>query len=202
MKRTFTINLGNLVYHIDDDAYDLLKNYLRQIEQTLSNEADRKEIMADIEFRISELFSSRIQDYKQVVTLEDVKQIIEILGDASEFSDDETSESTSGNSNKAKTSYSSSKRLYRDPDNRSLGGVCGGLGAYTNTDPVIFRILFVAVFLIGGAGGLVYLIMWIVIPEARTTAQRLEMRGEAVTLENIKRAVREEFENVKSKMKF
>lgn len=201
MKRTFTVNLGNLVYHIDEDAYDLLKNYLKQIASTLRNEADKDEIIADIELRISELFSAQLKDYKQVVTIDDVRQVIEILGDASAFSENDNSESYTSTSSQQKN-YSNGKRLYRDVKNRILAGVCGGLGSYFNTDPVLFRILFIVTALAGGAGGLIYIIMWIIIPEARTAGQRLEMRGEPVTLENIKRAVRDEFENVRRRMKF
>ena len=98
--------------------------------------------------------------------------------------------------------YKTTKRLYRDPDNRIIGGVCGGLSAYFNTDPILFRILFILISLGMGSGLIIYIILWIAIPEAATTAQRLEMRGEAVTIENIKRAVREEFENIKKNMKF
>ena len=100
------------------------------------------------------------------------------------------------------SSYETTKRLYRDPDNRVLGGVCGGLGAYFNNDPLLFRILFIIIFFGMGSGLIIYLILWIAIPEARTTAQKLEMRGEPITIENIKKAVREEFENVKKNMKF
>ena len=99
--------------------------------------------------------------------------------------------------------YNTTKRLYRDSDNRVLGGVCGGLGAYLNTNTIIIRIIFILLAFPGmGSGIIIYLILWIVIPEATTTAQKLEMRGEPITLENIKKAVRDEFENVKRNMKF
>ena len=69
------------------------------------------------------------------------------------------------------------RRLYRDADSRVLGGVCSGMGAYFNIDVVIFRILFVLSVFMGGAGVLIYIILWIVVPKAKTTAQKLEMKG-------------------------
>jgi phage shock protein PspC (stress-responsive transcriptional regulator) len=91
--------------------------------------------------------------------------------------------------------------MYRDPDNRVIGGVCSGLAAYWNMDPAIIRVVFIVLVLIGGSGLLVYLILWIVMPEAQTTAQKLEMRGEAVTIDNIKDFFRDEFEQVKKNFK-
>ncbi|MFO7829936.1 MAG: PspC domain-containing protein, partial [Bacteroidales bacterium] len=111
-------------------------------------------------------------------------------------------EPTTEQSKKKSTTYQATKRLYRDPDNRFLGGVCGGLGAYFNIDPIVFRILFILIFFGMGSGLIIYIILWIAMPEAVTTAQKLEMRGEPVTVENIKKAVREEFENVRKNMKF
>ena len=92
--------------------------------------------------------------------------------------------------------------MYRDPDTRILGGVCGGMGAYWHIDPIIVRVLFLIALFGFGIGFLLYILLWIVIPVAKTTAQKLEMRGEPVTVENIKRFVREEFGNVKKSMKF
>ncbi len=90
--------------------------------------------------------------------------------------------------------------MYRDPDNRILGGVCAGMGAYWGADPLIIRIIFVVATLIFLSGAIIYLILWVVLPEAKTTAQKLEMRGEPVTISNIGKAVKEEFENIKKKM--
>ncbi|NBC82534.1 MAG: PspC domain-containing protein [Bacteroidetes bacterium] len=198
MKKTTTINLNNMVFHIDEDAFIKLKKYLQSVERKINNSGDAREIIEDVEARISELLSQKINDHKQVVNIKDIEEIISILGDANDFDE-------SGNEQSTQSTYTFSKvskRMYRDPDNRILGGVCGGMAAYFNTDPIWFRLLFVVLFLVGGSGILIYLILWIILPEAKTTAQKLEMRGEAVTIENIKRAVREEFENVKHKMKF
>jgi len=192
MKKTFSVNLGNMVYNIDEDAYLLLKEYLDRIEAYFSDEKDREDIMNDIEGRISELFSENLGIGKQVVTLKDVEKVIEIMGDPQEISGAEESHEKTY----SRTYYTRPRRLYRDPDDRIIGGVSSGLGAYLGIDPVIVRILFVIFFFIG-FGLLVYIILWIVVPEARTTAQKLEMRGDPVNVSNIGKFVKDEFESVK-----
>jgi len=200
MKTTVTINLGGFIFHIDDDAYEVLHSYLIAIERQFANETDPKEIISDIESRLAELFTETLGNKKDVISKEDVARVISIMGEPQDFSlDDEQDNQTT---RKNMSSYQTTKRLYRDPDNRVLGGVCGGLGAYFNSDPLLFRILFIIIFFGLGSGLIIYVILWIAIPEARTTAQKLEMRGEPITIDNIKKAVREEFENVKKNMKF
>jgi len=200
MKTTVTINLGGLIFHIDDDAYGVLHSYLIAIERQFANEADPKEIISDIESRLAELFTETLGNKKDVISKEDVAKVISIMGEPQDFSVDD--EQTNQKTRKNMSTYQTTKRLYRDPDNRVLGGVCGGLGAYFNSDPLLFRILFIIIFFGLGSGLIIYIILWIAIPEANTTAQKLEMRGEEITIENIKKAVREEFENVKKNMKF
>ena len=190
MKKTFSVNLGNRVYNIDDDAFIRLKDYLDHIESHFSDEKEREDIINDIELRVSELFSERMGPDKQVITLPDVNEVIKIMGDPQEISGSEDQPHAS------RERRTGPRRIYRDPDDRMLGGVCGGLGAYLGIDPVIIRILFV-LFLIFGIGLLVYLILWIVVPEAKTTAQKLEMRGDMVNASNIGNFFRDEFENVK-----
>jgi len=90
--------------------------------------------------------------------------------------------------------------MYRDPDNRILGGVCAGIGAYWRIEPWIIRIIFLALMFAGGFGLLIYIILWIVLPEARTIAQKIEMRGEPVNIQSIKEAVKREFEQVRRRM--
>lgn len=206
MKTTITINLGGIVFHIDDDAYEMLNTYLIAIEKQFASDDERNEVMADIEARLSELFKEALGEKRDVIMTEDVSKIIEIMGEPQDFMDEEAAQESTGTSahesKRKRRDYKATKRLYRDPDNRVLGGVCGGLGAYFNTDPILFRIIFILIFFGMGSGLIIYIILWIAIPEASTTTQKLEMRGEAVTIENIKRAVREEFENIKKNMKF
>ncbi len=196
MKQTYSINLGGIVFNIDDDAYHILKKYLEQIEMHFADASERQEIMTDIEARISELFQERSKVANRVVDIKDVEKVIEILGDPIEIG--ETEDGTDpGKKEKFRQSY---RRMYRDPDNRILGGVCSGMGAYWQIDPLIFRIIFVLT-IIGFVGPIIYLILWIVIPEAKTAAQKLEMRGEPVNISNIGKTVKEEFENIKNRMK-
>ena len=193
MKKTFSVNLGNRVFNIDDDAYMKLKAYLDRIESYFSDEKEREDIINDIELRISELFSERMGLNKQVITLQDVEEVIVIMGDPKEISGaEEQSHESRGYSERR----SGPRRMYRDPDDRMIGGVCSGLGAYLGIDPVIVRILFI-LFLIFGIGFLVYIILWIVVPEAKTTAQKLEMRGDPVNASNIGNFVKDEFDSVK-----
>ncbi len=206
MKTTITINLGGLVFHIDDDAYEILNTYLIAVKKQFVSENECNEIMSDIEARLSELFTETLGQKRDVIMKDDVLKVIKIMGEPEDFMDEETTKESTGSasreSKRKRMNYKSTKRLYRDPDDRILGGVCSGLSAYFNTDPIIFRILFILISLGMGSGLIIYIILWIVIPEATTTTQKLEMRGEAITIENIKRAVREEFENVKKNMKF
>lgn len=196
MKKTFSVNLGNRVYNIDDDAYMRLKEYLDRIESYFSDEKEREDIINDIEMRLSELFSERLTVNRQVITLSDVTDTIRVMGDPGEIGG-----KAKGEPYPNYERYSSRRRLYRDPDNRVFGGVCGGLGAYMDIDPVIIRVILVVLFFAFGVGLLVYLIMWIVVPEARTTAQKLEMRGDPVNASNIGSFFREEFDSVKKSFK-
>jgi phage shock protein PspC (stress-responsive transcriptional regulator) len=190
MKKTFSVNLGDRVYNIDEDAYLKLKEYLDRIEGYFSDQHERGEIISDIELRISELFAERLGMNKQVVTRNDVEEVIAIMGDPREISGVEDEPRSS------REKRTGPRRIFRDPDDRMIAGVCSGLGAYMGIDPVIMRILFV-LFLIFGVGFLVYIILWIVVPEARTTAQKLEMRGDPVNTSNIGNFFREEFDSVR-----
>lgn len=198
MTRTISINLGGLLFHIDDQAYDTLQSYLSAIEKQFKDEREKKDIMTDIELRVSELFSERINRQKDLITGEDVSAVIQIMGEPHDFiEEDESAPQT-----KKERKKSRSKRMYRDPDNRMLGGVCSGLGSYFNLDPWFFRSLFILFTIFFLAGFIIYIILWVTIPEAVTTAQKLEMRGEAVTIESIKNTVKQEFDNVRKKMNF
>lgn len=191
MKVTVNINLGGYAFNVDEDAYDRLRQYMKSLEKEFSGESSAAEIMSDIEGRIAELFKSRLTGYKQVITMKDVEEIMVILG---------APEVISGSGTSEEPPPRSQRRIYRDPDGRIIGGVCAGLGAYFNWDPLIWRVIFGALVLAGGFGIALYLILWIIVPEAKTTAQKLEMRGNPVTVENIKDSVKQEFETVKKKM--
>jgi len=196
MKITVSINLGGYSFNIDEDAYAELKMYLRNLELHFAGEESASEILSDIETRMAELFRIKITSYKQVINIDDVRQAISVLGTPEDISDSD------GSTSREKFSSPGYHRMYRDPDNRIIGGVCSGMGAYWNIDPVILRIIFILLILAGGVGVIVYLILYIVLPEAKTTAQKIEMKGEPVNINNIKEAVKKEFDSVRKNMKF
>jgi len=195
MKITVSINLGGYSFNIDEDAYAELKRYLRNLELHFAGEESSSEILSDIETRLSELFRTKLTSYKQVINMQDVQQAITVMGTPEDISDND------GPSAGDKFSSPGYHRMYRDPDHRIIGGVCSGMGAYWDIDPVIIRIIFVVMVLAGGIGALVYLILYIVIPEAKTTAQKIEMKGAPVNIHNIKDSVKKEFDNVRKNMK-
>ncbi|HCC69866.1 MAG TPA: hypothetical protein DEQ09_01735 [Bacteroidales bacterium] len=193
MKITVSINIGGMAFHIDEDAYTELKIYLRNLQRYFAKEPSSAEIMSDIEARVADLLKVRINDYKQVVTIQDVREVMSILGTPEDISD----ESGTGKVKAGNVGY---HRMYRDPDNRIIAGVCSGMAAYWRIDPWIVRVIFIVISLPGGLGIFIYLILWIVLPEAKTTAQKIEMKGDAVNIQNIKDSVKQEFDNVKEKM--
>jgi phage shock protein PspC (stress-responsive transcriptional regulator) len=200
MKKTIKINLTGVVFDIDEDAYMKLKQYLDSIRQYFSDKEESKEIMNDIEARIAELFQEKQSDASSVITIEMVNDVITIMGNPEDYV--AATDGTESGAGQQKTRSSGrTRRLYRDPESSVISGVCGGLGAYFNTDPILFRILFIIMLFFGGASVLVYAILWIVIPRAETAAQKLEMRGEPVNVSNIEKKVREEYESAKEKIK-
>ncbi len=197
MKKTFSVNLGNRVFYIDEDAYFKLKAYLDTIERYFSDEKERLDIINDIEMRLSELFTERVTVNRQVITLADVSEAIHTMGNPQEIVGEGKSIPDEEPVYESYPHGSRRRRLYRDDDNRVIGGVCSGLGAYFDIDPVIIRIVLLVLFFLFGFGLLLYLILWIVVPKAVTTAQKLEMRGDPVNASNIGNFVREEFDSVK-----
>jgi len=197
MKKTLTVNISGVVFHIDEDAYNVLNDYLQSIKQHFARTEGGDEIVSDIEARIAEMLKERIGDEKQVITIDDIEEVIKVIGQPSEFGEEIGEEPTS---HKTDSNGKKTKRLYRDPDNEILGGVCGGMGAYFRTDPVWFRIAFVVACLPGlGTPLLIYIILWAIIPEANTATEKLEMKGEKVNISNIEKSIREEIDNLKNK---
>ncbi len=199
MKTTIKINLSGQIFNLDDDAYQELKEYLDSISRRFRDSDEGVEIIGDIESRIAELFQEKISDKKQVITIEDVKDIIGRMGQPEDILDEE--ETTGSGSSKSHTNSRGSKRLFRDPDNSAIGGVCAGLAAYFGIEIWLMRLLWVIFFFATGVLFIVYIVLWIVVPKAETAAEKLEMRGERVTVSNIEKTVKEEYENVKENVK-
>lgn len=200
MKKTVIINISGIVFHIDEDAYEKLKAYLDSLNHYFGNTAESREIITDIESRIAELLQPKISPNKQSISIEDVEEILSILGSPEDIA---ASDSTSYEAETATGSYPGkqvTRRLYRDLDNSTIGGVCSGLGAYFDVDPIIFKIIFIALIFAGGVSFIIYPILWIVVPAARTSAQKLEMRGKDINVSNIEKTVREELNHIQSNM--
>lgn len=276
MKKNISINIGGIIFHIEEDGYDKLKNYLDSVNKYFSSFEDSKEIIDDIEGRIAEIFLSKLDEGKQIINQEDVNDLIATMGTTKDFeasienepevkgeepaeeAKEETKEEVppKADAEKARRLYRDNKRkviggvaagianyfgidsiwvrllmlaflfniffwglsgfiflayiilwiavpasdkldddkavkkLFRSTDDRVLGGVSGGIASYFGTDPVVIRVLFVISIFLGGAGLLVYLILWIITPEAKSITEKMQMQGEPVTISNIEENVK------------
>ena len=196
MNKTITINLGGIVFHIDEDAYQKLSRYFDAIKRSLNNSSGQDEIIKDIEMRISELLSEKLISDKHVIGLKEIDEVIAVMGQPEDYIiEDETTNGTSYQANKK------SKKLYRDKEKGMIGGVAAGLSHYFGIDVVWIRVVSLLLFFGFGTGALAYIILWIAIPEAVTTSEKLEMTGEPVTISSIEKKVREEFDSVSEKIK-
>lgn len=199
MNKTVTINISGIIFHIEEDAYAALQNYISAIKVFFTHTEGGTEIMADIEARIAELLQGRISPGKQVVVMADVTMVMETMGRPEQFASADETQS-------ARTQTSSAphekikRRLFRDPEEKAIGGVCSGLAAYFDIDVVWVRLATFLLIFFGGLSLWVYIILWIVIPEARSTADRFAMRGEPANVNTIFRSFQEEAEDVKSRM--
>lgn len=191
MKRTVKSNIGGVIFHIDEDAYQRLGDYLDELERRIKPQTGGDEILRDIENRIAELLQQKSQGTDRVVSRAEVESVIRTMGKPADYDTQGQDESAY---ERPATAYTrrSNRKLYRDTDDRMVGGVAAGMAAYFNIDTVLFRLLFVLLFFASGFGILAYIILWIAIPPARTTAQKLEMRGEPVTLASMERFNRDE----------
>ena len=198
MNKTVNINLGGLVFHIDEDAFQKLTNYFGAIKRSLSNTSGQEEIIKDIEIRIGELISEKHTSDKQVISLREVEEIISIMGQPEDYriEGEETIEAEPIYTNTKIT-----KKLYRDEENAAIGGVLAGLGHYFGIDKAWLRVILLIMVFAWGTGFVAYIILWIAMPAAKTTSEKLEMRGEAVTISNIEKKVREEIDTLSEKLK-
>ncbi|MFP4094175.1 MAG: PspC domain-containing protein [Cyclobacteriaceae bacterium] len=274
MKKNISINISGIIFHVEEDGYDLLKHYLESISRYFSSYEDSKEITDDIESRIAEIFLSKLSNSKQVITREDVEGVIKTMGSVEDFAaaevlDEESayrSYDTGERTYEAEEETYGRRRLYRDterkvlggvaagiahyfktdplwirllfiifffadafasfgtitfvtyivlwivlpgrpdlkldakvkklfrnPDDRVIGGVAGGISAYFGTDPTVIRLLFVLSIFLGGTGFFLYIILWIITPEAKTLTDKMQMKGEPVTLSNIESSIKKNF---------
>lgn len=275
MKKNISINISGIIFHIEEDGYELLKNYLESVSRYFSSYEDSKEIIDDIEGRIAEIFLAKLSNIKQVITKEDVEAVMVTMGSVEDFAAAEevlgeepyyhqrSYGEDKGSYEEDKVYTEGSKKLYRDtrrkviggvaagiarylntdplwirliiialffadifaslgtivlvtyvvmwivvpgseslpedekvrklyrnPDDRVIGGVCGGIAAYLGTDSTVIRLLFVLSVLFFGTGVLIYIILWIIMPLATTLTEKMRMKGEPVTLSNIESSIK------------
>lgn len=181
MKKTVSINLVGMNFLIEEDAYELLQSYISRLEKSLHNQQGSKDIIEDIELRIAELCSARLNDRKQVIDANDIEEILSTLGNPEDYIEDEDQESASNFE-----ATSKDRRLFRDEQNGMIGGVCSGLANYFNMDVVIIRAIFVLILFFGGFGIPLYIVLWIIVPRANSTIDRLRMKGRPITVESVK----------------
>ena len=198
MNKTVNINLGGMFFHIDEDAYQKLTRYFDAIKRSLSNSSGHDEIIKDIEMRVSELLNEKQKTDKHVIGLKDVDEVIAVMGQPEDYIIED--DGTTGPTNN-KTYSTGTKKLYRDREKGMIGGVASGLGYYFGIDSLWIRLALILLVWGFGTGIIAYIILWIVVPEAVTTSEKLEMTGEPVNISNIERKVREEFDNVSDKIK-
>jgi phage shock protein PspC (stress-responsive transcriptional regulator) len=196
MNKTVTVNIGGIVFHIDENAYDRFKKYLESIRSHFTQAEGRDEIMQDIESRIAEMFQEKIKGSKHVITLEDVEQVTSQMGKPEEFGDEEEQQNTEP---VVTEGTRQKRRLFRNPDDKLLGGVCSGIASYFDFDAVWIRLVWLVSILFFGTGFFLYIILWIIIPEAKTTAEKLQMKGEKVNVSNIEKTNKEEREYEKGR---
>ena len=200
MNKTVNINLAGIFFHIDEDAYLKLQRYLEAIKRSFTDSQGRSEIISDIEARIAELFTERVKHEKQVIGNKEVDEVISIMGQPEDYIvDDEIFEDEPKKHYPNKTT--SSRKLFRDTDNSYVGGVSSGLAHYFGIDAIWIRLIWILLIFGAGTGILLYILLWILIPEAVTTTDKLIMTGEKVNISNIEKKIRDGLENVSESVK-
>jgi len=194
MNKTVNINLAGIFFHIDENAYAKLQRYLEAIKRSFTDPQGRSEIISDIEARISELFTERMKTEKQVISINEVEEVINIMGQPEDYLVDEE---IFEDEPQPRATSSSSRKLYRDTENAYIGGVSSGLAHYFDIDPLWIRLAWIILMFGFGTGFFVYILLWILMPAAQTTAEKLSMSGKPVNITNIEQKVKEGFGNVK-----
>ncbi|MBR4756283.1 MAG: PspC domain-containing protein [Bacteroidales bacterium] len=197
MKKVVNASIGGRSFAIDEDAYNRLSIYFDHFKARLNKDTQTagEEVMADLESRIAELFDQGIGGASyRVVDYDLVSKVVNQLGmpDGSAEPYESSYQEGARQAGGPDFSYSGDKgeekkRLFRDPDSKVVGGVCSGLAAFLNIDITIVRIIILLAILLWGSGLVVYLVLWLVVPLAKTPAQKCEMRGLEPNAENMKR---------------
>ncbi|MCX2493988.1 PspC domain-containing protein [Pedobacter sp. PF22-3] len=200
MEKTIIINIGNTIIHIEESAYELLKAYLNEVKQYFANHADDLEIVTDIENRIAELLTEQLEEQKkQVVDSDNVNSVIAQMGRVQDFDTAEEGEEEPVIHNNNQYQYTE-KKLYRDMDDRVVAGVCAGIAHFVNADPKWIRLATLLISFVGGFGVLVYALLWIIMPKAKSRVEKMEMKGEPANLQGFQKNLDEELQAVKERL--
>ena len=201
MNKTVNINLAGMVFHINDDAFEILNNYLNTLKNHFKNEESADEILKDIEGRIAELFTERLNN-KEAVSLTDINEVITIMGEPSQYDDEIEQEKPQEQQHKEEDLRKGKRRkVFRDEEGRMIGGVCSGMANYFDISVFWSRIIFFFLLFIMGPGApFIYIMLWIALPSAKTTAEKLEMKGEKVNINNIEKNIKDELNIVENKI--
>jgi phage shock protein PspC (stress-responsive transcriptional regulator) len=192
MKKALTITIAGSLFTIEEDAYTKLDGYLKSIQKYFGSFPDSSEIINDIEARIAEQLLDR-SNRDAVVTIEDVEKLIGVMGQVADIADESDSKSDSSTTARESVNNDGPRKLYRDTDNAYIAGVAAGIAEYLDIDPIIMRIVFVlvAIFTAFIPVFIIYAILTLIIPPARTPAEKIRMRGGPVDLQSFKESMNE-----------
>ncbi len=195
MKKVVNVTIGKTVFVLEDDAYDALKQYLDKVGKYFSKQDDAEEIVEDIEISFAEKFMTKRKNRDTAITIKEVTEAIEEMGSVEELTGAVENEDPIDEEKREKVET----KLFRDPDNEIVAGVASGLANYFGIDPVIVRLIFFLSVFMGGFGAIMYGVLWIIMPEAKTQSQKYQMRGEKLTLEKIEDSLKKGREKLKKK---
>lgn len=206
MVETRNISLGGLLFHVELPAFEHLTAYLAELKDVLAGTEGADEIVQEVEHRLAELFQLALNEVNRAVTLDDVTRACTQLGDPSEFQEGDPVQADGDSRQKGQTGSNgrgnrkNQRRLFRDPDDNVFGGVAAGLAHRLDLDPVIVRAIFLVLGIFSGTGIPIYLLLWAIIPKARTAADRLAMKGDPVTVESIRSTVEDQLRHAREKL--
>jgi phage shock protein PspC (stress-responsive transcriptional regulator) len=190
MKKTISASIGGRAFNIEDDAYAKLEEYLNTVKRHFSTYPDSSEIVSDMENRVAEQFeSSKVA----VISMKEVDSLISTMGKVEDFSD-------SSEEIPKETSQTIKRKLFRDPDNKIIGGVAGGIAAYFGVDSIVIRLILALIILAGGSGLLIYVVLWAIIPEAKTQTEKMQMKGEPIDLSSLDKKMRDQAAEIKERI--
>ncbi|UEG53039.1 PspC domain-containing protein [Mucilaginibacter daejeonensis] len=200
MNKTIIININGTVFHIEEQAYELLKEYMTDVKRHFFNSADSLEITTDIENRIAEMFTEILErESRQAIIDLDVQAVIAQMGSVKDFESAEQEDQTRFE-DPASPFTTGTRRLFRDPDDHLIGGVCAGIANYFDVQAIWIRFMFAAAFVFFGSGALVYIILWLIVPKAHNRAERMAMKGEPLDLQGFKRNFEAELNSVSGRL--